>query len=93
MFTTYNFMIAFGCGLEIQIHLAEKLSDDSKRVVKLFLDWISRLRPFWQGYAAADAMILGDTCKIGGFVTHHVGHSKWFQKNSSMKTLNQSNLN
>ena len=65
-----------------------KLSDDSKRVIKLFQDWLSGLHPIrslcpkpdWQGHAAADAMASGDTCQIGGFVTNHLGHSKWFSE-------------
>ena len=62
-----------------------KLSDDSKRVIKFFQDWISGLqplrpRPYWQGHAAADAMASGSTCQIGGFVTNQLGHSKWFSE-------------
>lgn len=63
-----------------------KLSDDSHRVIKLFQEWISGLqpirslrpRPCWQGHAAADAMAVGHRSQIGGFVTNHLGQSKWF---------------
>lgn len=65
-----------------------KLSDDSKRVIKLFQDWILGLqpirslrpRPYWPGRAAADAMASGHISQIGGFVTNSDGQSKWFSE-------------
>lgn len=65
-----------------------KLSDDSLRVITLFQDWLSGLRPlrtlrpkpYWSGRAAADAMASGPRCQIGGFVTDSNGCSKWFSE-------------
>ena len=65
-----------------------KLSDDSRRVIHMFQDWISGLhpvrslrpRPYWLGQAAADAMASGTRCQIGGFVTTQFGQSKWFSE-------------
>ena len=68
-----------------------KLSDDSRRVIKLFQDWLSGLqpvrtlrpKPYWSGHAAADAMASGNRCQIGGFITDASEHSKWFSESFS----------
>ena len=77
-----------------------KLSDDSRRVVKMFQDWLSclqpvrplRPRPYWPGQAAADAMASGDHCQIGGFVVDPQGHSKWFSEKFTHEDFESINL-
>ena len=57
-----------------------KLSDDSKRIIKMFQDWLLGLQPvrslrprrYWPGHAAADAMASGTHCQSG--------QSKWFSE-------------
>lgn len=70
-----------------------KLSDDSRRVIALFQDWISGLHPvrtlrprtYWPGRAAADAMAAGTQCQIGGFVTDPQRRSKWFSEKFTLQ--------
>ena len=62
------------------------IREDSFRVLKLFQSWISTLvptrslcpKPFWSGYAAADACASGDTTQIGGFIQSASGRKLWF---------------
>ena len=57
------------------------IREDSFRVLKLFQSWISTIlptrslcpKPFWSGYAAADACASGDTTQLGGFIQHPSG--------------------
>ena len=62
--------------------------DDSIRILKLFQSWISSLiptrslcpKPFWSGYAAADACASGDMTQIGGFIQSTSGQTLWFSE-------------
>ena len=62
------------------------IREDSSRVPKLFQSWVSTLvptrslcpKPFWSGYAAADACASGDTTQIGGFIQSTSGRKLWF---------------
>ena len=63
-----------------------KLSEDSLRVIQLYLDWISTTsvvkslfpRQLWQGECAADACAYSNICQIGGFVRFPTGTTVWF---------------
>ena len=65
-----------------------KLSSASKRVLNMFSVWLSALPPlrplrpkqYWPGQAAADACASGQTCQIGGFVSHPNGQVAWFSE-------------
>ena len=62
------------------------IREDSLRVLKLFQSWISTIvptrslcpKPFWSGYAAADACAPGDTTQLGSFLQHSSGKTLWF---------------
>lgn len=65
------------------------IREDSFRVLKLFQSWISTIvptrslcpKPFWSGYAAADACAPGDTTQLGSFLQHSSGKTLWFAEN------------
>ena len=63
-----------------------KLSQDTQRVINMYLDWISSTsvvkslfpRQLWQGECAADACAHGNICQIGGFVRFPNHTTVWF---------------
>ena len=65
------------------------IREDSFRVLKLFQSWVSTLvptrslcpKPFWSGYAAADACASGDTTQIGGFIQSASGRNSGLLRN------------
>ena len=76
-----------------------KLSDDSLRVIQMYLDWISATsvvkslfpRQLWQGECAADACAYSNICQIGGFVRFPTGTTVWFScrfEHSDFQALN-----
>ena len=76
-----------------------KLSEDSLRVIQMYLDWISTTsvvkslfpRKLWQGECAADACAYSNICQIGGFVRFPTGTTVWFScrfEHSDFQALN-----
>ena len=76
-----------------------KLSEDSLRVIQMYLDWISTTsvvkslfpRQLWQGECAADACAYSNICQIGGFVRFPTGTTVWFScrfEHSDFQALN-----
>ena len=63
-----------------------KLSEDSLRILRIYLDWISTTslvkslfpRQLWQGFCAADACAYDDICQIGGFIRFPSGSTVWY---------------
>ena len=64
------------------------ISEHSLRIMHQFISWVSHMspmrpltpKPYWPGYAAADACASGTTCGIGGFIKSPDNRVIWFSE-------------
>ena len=64
------------------------ISEHSMRIMHQFISWVSHMspmrpltpKPYWPGYAAADACASGTTCGIGGFIKSPNNRVIWFSE-------------